>query len=187
MILSGIALVIGMAFGVEGSFEYHGQYNVLASQRFETVYPASEAGKMRASELRAEGYVCQPKLQFLQCSKQLEGLPVLPESLSALSPLAQSVEFGAVNSMDLITQGDELAIFAADQTVIIDGVKTYSTAQYLERPDLVKITVGEASDPANYYSFVVYSDSVSMVQSVSKTESKWAYSTYLVEFYLPRK
>lgn len=186
MITVILSLVTSMAFAAEGTYQFSGQYNVVSSIRYETVYTPSESGKTRLAELQSDGYACQAKLQFVQCKKIFPSLPILPESLSDLMPSAQNVTFGAVQSQELLSQGDDVSIYEVAQTIDVDGVM-YDKAKYLESADISKITVGDPNDSMNYHSFIVYSNALAVFESVSKTESKWAFSTYLVEFYLIKK
>lgn len=186
MIYNLFVLTLSLAGAVEGEFSYNGQYAVASSIRFETVYPASEVGKVRLAELQNEGYSCQSKLQFIQCHKLSESTAGLPSELSKTLPSVETVTFGPVQAMDLISQGEDLAQFEAVQDVNVDGV-AYSKVNYLESSDLVKATVGNPSDSSNYHSFIVNPDSVSVLDSIAKTESKWVYNVYHVEFFLVKK
>ena len=94
------------------------------------------------------------------------------------------MEFGPLLSVELLSQGDDGAIYSAHQTVAVDGV-LYNEARYIERPDSIKVSVGESGTP-NYHSFLVHMDSVSMLEAVTHVESKWAYSVYYVEYFFSK-
>lgn len=179
MFLQFIAVIFSLASAVEGSFHYYGDYNVLSSIRHENVYPASPQGKKRLTELKSEGYVCQAKLQFIQCKKSSSHTTPPPGML--IEPNMSAVEFGPLLSLNLIVQGDQLTISDALQTVSIDGV-SYSKAQYLERPNLVKVSVGAAGQ-LDYRQFVVYNSFLGVIGQVVNTESQWVYTTYSIEYY----
>lgn len=186
MFTSLLTVLISVSGAVEGHFAYKGDHSVVSSVRYETVYTPSEAGKQRLQELQGEGYSCQAKLQFVQCKKLFATSNNIPSTITQAVPSAQNVIFESVQSMDLISQGDDIAIYEAAQNVSVDGT-TYDVVKYLERPDLVKASVGDANDSANYHSFVVNTDSVSVLDSINVTESKWVFTTYHVEFFLPKQ
>jgi hypothetical protein len=179
-----LVLVGSFASAVEGQFSYNGDFNVVSSMRNETVYPASKSGQERLNILRNEGYSCQNKLQFVQCQKVFTNA-ALPESMANVAPTAQYVSFENLLSLELISKGDDVSIYEAQQNIIVDGV-SYSNAQYLERSDLVKVTVGDLNH-SDYHSFIVYTDMVSLLDSFNHTESKWVYTTYLIEFFLKKQ
>lgn len=176
--------LISLSGAIEGTFSYKGELQALSAVRYEMVSPLSAAGQGRITELKNLGYSCQNKLQFVQCRKHIEASQ-LPEELNQAEPSATTVQFGPLISLDLISQGDEIAFFEGTQDVWVDG-KFYDTVNYLERPDLVKATVGHPKDSSNYYSFIVNTNDVSMVETLNLTESKWAYTSYFVEFILSR-
>lgn len=186
MITSILMFIVSIASAVEGNFAYQGDHTVVSAVRYETVYTPSEIGKQRLQELQTDGYSCQAKLQFVQCKKLFDAPTDIPQNIVQAHPSVLNVHFEAVQSMDLIAQGDDIALYEAVQNAIVDG-KKYEQVKYLERPDLVKATVGDPNDSQNYHSFIVNSDSVSVLDSIHLTESKWVFTTYHVEFFLPKK
>lgn len=179
-----LSIVSSTAFAVEGNFSYNGDTALLSSVRYETVYPHSPSGKARIAELQALHYSCSAKLQFTQCKKSF-ALTALPEEMTSIKPSVSKVIFGSLQSMSLISEGEDIAFYEATQDIIVDG-KIYSTAQYLETPDLVKVTVGKPS-AEDYHSFVINTDSISTLESFTRTESKWAYTRYHIEFRLNKE
>jgi hypothetical protein len=173
---SFITFFITQVFAVEGHFSFQGQSEVLTSTRYETVYTPADEGKLRMQELLSEGYTCEPKLQFMQCSFSYENdiMPVLN-----FAPKVQSVTFGPIQSIATLYQGDSLLQYEAQQKVIVNG-KVYPSSMYYESKDFVKVTVG-TPDQNNYYSFVVNKDSVSYIELLNETESKWAFKSYWIE------
>lgn len=170
-----ILLFMASAWGLEGHFVYQGDQQTISTVRRETVYTPSPQGKLRLNELKNEGYSCAAKLQFMQCSLSLE-----PESLkNVFSPKAKEVTFGPVTALNTQYEGDGLVQYEAFQNITINGV-SFSKATYYEFKDFVKISVGTV-ETSNYFSFVVGKNSITAMEQISKTESKWVYKTHWVE------
>lgn len=170
---------------VEGQFDFKGQYEVTGSTRYESVYASSTAGKARVVELQNDGYSCQPKMQFIQCKKVFPGQPSLPVAIATHSSPVQSVNFGAVQAMNLISQGDNVAIFEAAQTTVVNGI-SFPVVTYIERIDMIKASVGNPNTPDAYFSFLIYPESIAVLDTISVTESKWAFHAYDVTFFLQK-
>lgn len=180
-----VSLLVGSVYAVEGQFSYRGQYTVTGSTRYETVYPSSPAGKVRLEALRADGYACQPKMQFVQCKKVFPGLATLPESLNSVSSPVQNATFEPVQAMSLISQGDDVAIYEAAQAATVDGT-SYSMVKYIERTDMVKASVGDPNAQEGYYSFLIFPDFIAILDTASVTESKWAFQAYDIQYFLQK-
>ncbi len=178
-----LSVFVSTAFAIEGQFHFKGQYAVTGSTRYENVYAPSPKGQARLDELRQDGYSCQPKLQLVQCKKVFPGLAALPEELAHVTSPVNSADFGTIESLKLISQGDVVAIYEAAQTATIDG-NTYATVKYIEQTTLTKASVGDPASPESYYSFLIYPESVAVLENITHTESKWAFQVYDVHFFL---
>lgn len=173
------------AQAIEGQFNYRGHYEVTSSTRYESVYASSAAGQARVVELRNDGYVCQPKMQFIQCKKVFPAQASLPDALAHLTSPVQSANFGTVQAMSLISQGDTVAIYEAAQITDVDG-QSFSVVKYIEHSDQVKASVGDPSVPSAYYSFLIYPESVAVLSTMTVTDSKWVFQSYDVTFFLQK-
>lgn len=173
--LSGIFLLMASAWGLEGHFVYQGDQQTVSTVRRETVYTPSPQGQVRLKELKSEGYSCAAKLQFVQCSLSLE-----PESLKdSFVPSAKDVLFGPVTALNTKYEGEGLVQYEAFQNITVNGF-SFSKAMYYEFKDFVKISVG-SPEQSNYFSFVVGKNSITAMEQVTKTESRWVYKTHWVE------
>lgn len=172
-----IAILSWSSFAVEGHFTYQGQNDLLLTKRFETVYPAAPDHKARMQELLAEGYECQPKLQFVQCSKFIMET-VTPPLVTNFKPDFQDVVFGELKSISTIAQGTDVLQYSADQQVTIDGV-VYDSPIYTESANLVKVSVGDFNKGTGI-GFVVGKDVISQVLTLNETQSQWVFKSHTI-------
>jgi hypothetical protein len=176
-----LVLLFSSAWGLEGHFLYQGNQQTLSTVRKETVYTASSIGRNRLQELKNEGYSCAAKLQFVQCTLNLE-----PESVKSTHlPTVREVVFGALISLNTQYSGESLVQYEAMQNITINGEK-FTKATYYEFKDFVKVSVGEVSQ-GPYYSFVITKNAILAIEQTHKTESKWAYKTHWIESTLEQK
>jgi len=174
MNLAAVLLFAINAFAVEGNFSYKGSAQVETAIRYETVYPAAAAGKLRLQELLNEGYQCASKLQFVQCHLIVNDTSI---DLTQLD-IPQSLLFNPMGPTDNETVGTDVKTYDVNQSILVDN-KYYELGHYIENGDLIKVSVGSL-DKGDYYSFVATPDALTYIFEKTKTESQWIYTRYWI-------
>lgn len=183
MIMTLAAFLVALASAIEGPYTYEGAFQIISHSRVETVTTSTLEGRSRFMELKNLGYSCSENSEFSSCKKMFNAPGVVPNTLNNPKPSVQTVMFAPLIAMNLISQGDETAVYSAQQDVYVNG-QLFPYVQYLERPDRIEITVCDLHELDNSYSLNVNSNSVTVIDTFVIAEPKSIQNIYHVEFTL---
>jgi|GEM_PF-4648981 len=168
-----------------GTYEFQGTFSVQMKLHYEVVYAFTDGGQARLDKLRKEGYECWNKGRETWLCKQFqptEGSADLLRSRVETALNGKNLKLGErFGEPGLISKGDDVAEYRVVQKAEYAG-KTWNDYRLVMSQGNWSIRMGEPTE----VQFSLASGTLTKWEQFPVTESKTAYSVYVVETAFPK-
>ncbi len=168
-----------------GTYAYLGNFEVKMKLHYEVVYAFADGGQARLEKLRKEKYECWNKGRETWLCKQFqstEGSADVIRSRVETALSGKTLELGErFGEPSLISKGEDVAEYRVLQKATYGGKSWDDYRLFMSRGDW-SIRMGEPTEAQ----FALNNGTLSKWEQVSVTDSKTAYTIYLVEAAFPK-